>query len=90
MRAAVLHLAFAGLGVQEAVSAAFEYNAASQAVSRKLGYHADGIERRVIRGAGSIERRLRLTRAAWERLRTVPVTIDGLAPCLPLLGINAA
>ncbi|MFI0464224.1 GNAT family N-acetyltransferase [Saccharopolyspora sp. 5N102] len=88
MRAAVLHLAFAGLDVEEAVSAAFEHNAASQAVSRKLGYQPDGLQRRAVRGAASVEHRLRLTRAAWERHRAIPVGIEGLSPCLPLLGIN--
>jgi RimJ/RimL family protein N-acetyltransferase len=89
MRAAVLHLAFAELGVEEAVSGAFEHNVASQAVSRKLGYQLDGINRHAIRGAVSVERRFRLTRAAWEQDRTIPVTIHGLGPCLPLLGINS-
>lgn len=88
MRAAVLHLAFAGLGAEEAVSGAFEDNPASLAVSRKLGYQPDGINRRVVRGRLAIERRLRLTRADWERHRRVPVTIDGLEPCLPLLGVS--
>lgn len=90
MRAAVLHLAFAGLGVAEAVSGAFEHNLASLAVSRKLGYRPDGIERHPIRGSVSVLHRLRLTRASWEQHRTVSVAIDGLSPCLPLLGINAA
>ena len=44
MRAAVLHLAFEGLQAQWAVSAAFEDNAASLGVSRKLGYRDDGTE----------------------------------------------
>jgi RimJ/RimL family protein N-acetyltransferase len=86
MRAAVLHLAFAGLNAEEAVSGAMEGNEASLAVSRKLGYRLDGVSRLVVRGACAVEHRLRLTRAAWERHRFVPVTIDGLAPCLPLLG----
>jgi RimJ/RimL family protein N-acetyltransferase len=90
MRAAVLHLAFAELGAQEAVSGAFEHNVASYAVSRKLGYQADGVNRHVVRGTVAIERRLRLTRGAWEQHRTVPVAIDDLAPCLPLFGINSA
>lgn len=38
MRAAVLHLAFEGLGAKQAVSSAFEDNAASLGVSRKV-YH---------------------------------------------------
>jgi RimJ/RimL family protein N-acetyltransferase len=90
MRAAVLHLAFDGLGAQEAVSSALPDNVASHAVSRKLGYQPDGINRRVIRAEVAIEHRLRLNRAAWQQHRTVPVTIDNLGPCLPLLGINTA
>lgn len=62
---------------------------ASLAISSKLGYEPDGIKRHAIRGALPTERRLRLTRAAWQRHRTIPVTIDGLAPCLPLFGIDA-
>ncbi|MEU6645130.1 GNAT family N-acetyltransferase [Saccharomonospora sp. NPDC046836] len=90
MRAAVLELAFTGLGAEEAVSAAFADNTASQTVSRELGYRADGTGRRVVRGALAIERRLRLTRADWLRHRRVRVGIDSLPPCLPLLGIAAA
>jgi RimJ/RimL family protein N-acetyltransferase len=90
MRAAVLHLAFAGLGAEEAVSGAFEDNTASLGVSRRLGYQPDGVRRHAIRGALSIERRLRLTRATWDEHRTVPVTVHGLRPCLPRFGLDAA
>ncbi|MFL6053086.1 MAG: GNAT family N-acetyltransferase [Actinoallomurus sp.] len=90
MRAAVLHLAFAGLGAEYAVSAAFADNEASFAVSRKLGYQHDGIERRVVRGRPVVSRRVRLDRAGWQARRTVPVTIEGLAPCLPLFGLTDA
>src|SRR6478736_2262763 len=38
MRALVLHLAFEGFGAVEAASGAFADNAASNAVSRRLGY----------------------------------------------------
>jgi RimJ/RimL family protein N-acetyltransferase len=88
MRAAVLHLAFEALGAQEATSIAFDHVRASLAVSRKLGYEPDGTDRVVVRGALTIDRRVRLTRAAWEKHRTVPVRIDGLTSCLPLLGIG--
>lgn len=88
MRAAVLHLAFAGLGVDEALSGALEHNAASFAVSRKLGYQADGHVRHAIDGAIVVEQRLCLSRSAWERHRTVPVDVDGLAPCLRILGVD--
>lgn len=86
MRAAVLELAFTGLGVAEAVSEAWTDNPASLGVSRKLGYHPDGASREIVRDQLAIHHRLRLTRAAWESHRTIPVKIDGLTPCLPMFG----
>jgi RimJ/RimL family protein N-acetyltransferase len=82
MRAAVLHLAFAELRAQDAVSAAFDDNTASLGVSRKLGYQPDGIDRYLVRGSVSTAHRLRLTRAAWRAHATVQVTVEGLTPCL--------
>ncbi len=90
MRAAVLHLAFAGLGAEWATSGAYEDNVASLAVSRKLGYGPDGIERHVVRGRPAVLVRLRLHRAAWEAARTVPVEIEGLEPCFPHFGVPPA
>jgi RimJ/RimL family protein N-acetyltransferase len=93
MRAAVLHLAFAGLGALDATSGAFDDNPASLAVSEKLGYERDGIEHFAVRGRRVTEFRLRLTRDRWEtvtRPNAVPVTLTGLAPCLPLFGVPAA
>ena len=87
MRAAVLELAFAGLGAQFATSEAFTDNHASYAVSRKLGYADDGVTRHVVRGGAVTGRRLRLDRDAWAAARTVPVTIEGLEPCLPMFGV---
>lgn len=88
MRAAVLHLAFAGLEAQSAVSDAFTDNKASLGVSRKLGYAKDGVRRYVRRGQPATSQLLRLDRATWEARRTVPVEIEGLEPCLPLLGLG--
>jgi RimJ/RimL family protein N-acetyltransferase len=87
MRAAVLDLAFTGLGAAEAVSFALARNAASLAVSRKLGYTIDGLERQVVQGELAIDTRQRLTREAWHRDRTVGVDIDGLEPCRELFGL---
>ncbi|MGW2402130.1 GNAT family N-acetyltransferase [Kitasatospora sp. NPDC001664] len=87
MRAAVLHLAFAGLGAAEATSGAFEDNGPSYAVSLKHGYEPDGVDRHVVRGKPVTTRRLRLGRARWEEHRSVRVTVEGLAPCLPLFGL---
>jgi RimJ/RimL family protein N-acetyltransferase len=88
MRAAVLHLAFAGLGAETAVSGALSDNAASLAVSRKLGYAENGTGRSSVRDRLVVERQLLLDRAGWEAHRTVPVEIEGLEPCLPLLGAD--
>ncbi|MGW0327926.1 GNAT family N-acetyltransferase [Nocardia sp. NPDC003183] len=86
MRAAVLHLAFAGLEATDATSGAFADNSPSLRVSEKLGYEPDGIRRLTVRGKAIVQRRVRLSRAKWESLQRTTVEIDGLAPCLPLLG----
>jgi RimJ/RimL family protein N-acetyltransferase len=90
MRAADLHLAFAGLGAQSARSGAFTDNPASLGVSRKLGYAADGIDRELVRGRAAVTRRLRLDAGAWRASHTLPVTIHGLEPCLPMFGLPAS
>lgn len=87
MRAAVLHLAFAGLGAQYAVSSASSDNAASLGVSRKLGYALDGINRQVSRDRPVTNVRLRLDRQTWAARAVVPVRIAGLDPCLPMFGL---
>ncbi|MFD6417619.1 GNAT family N-acetyltransferase [Streptomyces sp. NPDC060194] len=88
MRAAVLELAFAGLGAEEAVSGALAHNTASLAVSRKLGYLPDGSRRLSVAGRPVREHRVRLTRKRWERHRRVAVAVEGLEPCLPHLGLG--
>lgn len=88
MRAAVLALAFEGLDARYACSDAFEDNAASLGVSRKLGYADDGIQTFSIRGRAAVSRRLRLDRAAWRAARSVPVEVTGLEPCLPDFGLD--
>ncbi|GAA3876378.1 GNAT family N-acetyltransferase [Streptomyces sedi] len=90
MRAAVLELAFAGLGAEQSVSGAMEDNAASLRVSAKLGYEDDGVARLVVRGRPVTERRLRLTRERWLARRRTPVEITGLEPCRALLGATGA
>jgi len=88
MRAAVLALAFDGLSAEFATSSAFSDNAASLAVSRKLGYADDGIERLVNRGRPAPTMRLRIDRASWAAHKTVDVVIEGLEPCLRLFGLS--
>ncbi|MDT0469951.1 GNAT family N-acetyltransferase [Streptomyces gibsoniae] len=88
MRAAVLHLAFAGLGAQQAVSGAYIDNSASLGVSRKLGYRDDGIERHAVRSKPAVLQRLRLAAEQWQGGQRVPVAIEGLRECLPWFGLG--
>jgi len=87
MRSAILHLAFAGLGARYAHTAAFDDNAASIAVTHKLGYERDGTRRVVRRGEAAWHTTFRMSREEWERRQRDDVVIDGLAPCLELFGI---
>ncbi|WP_063794440.1 GNAT family N-acetyltransferase [Kitasatospora sp. MBT63] len=80
MRAAVLHLAFAGLDAAEATSGAFIDNPSSFRVSTKLGYEPDGVERLVVRDRVTVLRRLRISRARWEAHRNTEVSISNLTP----------
>lgn len=86
MRAAVLHLAFAGLGAVEAYSSAWADNAASLGVSRALGYEPNGSRLLLRRGRPATHVALRLTRPAWEERRRDDIEIDGLEACLEMFG----
>jgi RimJ/RimL family protein N-acetyltransferase len=86
MRAAVLELGFAGLGAVRAESAAFTDNPASAGVSRALGYAEDGTRVDVVQDRARTATRYLMTREAWEGTERIPVVIEGLEPCLPLLG----
>jgi len=87
MRAAVLALAFEGLGAERAESGYFTGNAASARVSEKLGYVPNGEEVYAVAGIRVVESRVRVTPDAWRR-DLVPVTMEGLEPCLPLFGVG--
>lgn len=89
MRAAVLHLGFAGLGVECAETAAFADNHASIGVTRSLGYDENGW--RIMDRDGQPSRQLQfvMTRDRWEQIRRDDIEVDGLEPCLPLLGLGA-
>jgi RimJ/RimL family protein N-acetyltransferase len=85
MRAAVLHLAFAGLGAEEACSGSYVDNPASAAVSRHHGYAANGEEIRAREGEAARLQHWVLTRARWTPQRRDDITIEGLDDCMPLL-----
>lgn len=87
MRAAVLELAFAHLGARLATTAAWHDNPASLGVTRALGYVEDGESLGDREGTADRLLRFRIDRARWEACRSVPVEVEGLEPCLRLLGL---
>jgi RimJ/RimL family protein N-acetyltransferase len=86
-RAAILAFAFDGLGADAAESGYIEGNAASARVSEKLGYRRSGDEIFAIEGRRRLEIKVRCTPETWSR-DLVPVTIEGLEPCLGLFGVG--
>jgi RimJ/RimL family protein N-acetyltransferase len=89
-RAAVLELAFAGLGAEDALSVVRQDNARSLRVARRLGFSDDGVQHNVVRGRRVRCQRLRLTRACWEATVDRPeIRITGLDRCAELFGISA-
>ncbi|WP_432541495.1 GNAT family N-acetyltransferase [Kineococcus sp. SYSU DK002] len=78
MRAAVLHLAFAGLGAVSARSEAYLDNPRSLGVSRRLGYRDDGRQRTVRAGRAAVQQRFRLDAADWAATPRPRVRLDGL------------
>ena len=84
-RAAILALAFIGLGAEAAESGYISGNAASARVSQKLGYRVTGDEVFAIDGKRELEIKVRCTPETWNR-DLVPVTIEALEPCLSLFG----
>jgi RimJ/RimL family protein N-acetyltransferase len=85
-RAAILHLAFTGLGADFADSGFHSDNHASAAVSRKLGYRENGEEIGVVKGKRVITVNLRLSKEDYRAI--VPVEIKGLDTCLSEFGVN--
>jgi RimJ/RimL family protein N-acetyltransferase len=84
MREAVLHLAFAGLGAEEALSGAFEDNVASLATSRSVGYEDNGEARGHRRDGWGRTIRFRIDRDAWEARRRSDIEVIGLDGCLDM------
>jgi RimJ/RimL family protein N-acetyltransferase len=88
MRAAILHLAFAGLGAREASSEAFEDNGASNGVSSALGYEPNGTTWATRRGNPALLTAWKLTRKRWEQNRRDDIQLTGVEACLPVLGLD--
>jgi RimJ/RimL family protein N-acetyltransferase len=91
MRLMALHLAFEGLDAAEMVSEAYDDNPASNAVSRRLGYAANGSRITAREGHSVIENRYRMTREQWatrsEELRP-KIALEGVSSVRQLFGID--
>jgi RimJ/RimL family protein N-acetyltransferase len=88
MRQAVLALAFDHLGAEVAESEAFLDNPASNRVSLSVGYEPNGLGRLAPRGVARETQRFRLTLDSWRSRQRPEVSVEGLALCLPLLGLS--
>ncbi len=86
MRAAILHLAFEGLGAIEAMSGAFHDNHASLATSKSLGYIENGDRLMLRRDSSDRIIDLKLDRATWASLRRDDIEIEGLEACFEMFG----
>ncbi|MEU4387495.1 GNAT family protein [Promicromonospora sp. NPDC023805] len=91
MRLMALHLAFEGLDAAEMLSEAYDDNPASNAVSRRVGYAANGSRLVPREGHSAIENRYRMAQELWDArpddLRA-EITLEGVLPVRELFGIN--
>jgi RimJ/RimL family protein N-acetyltransferase len=91
MRLMALHLAFEGLDAAEMVSEAYDDNPASNAVSRRLGYTANGLRITAREGRSVIENSYRMTREQWDArpddLRS-EIVLEGVPAVRQLFGID--
>jgi RimJ/RimL family protein N-acetyltransferase len=83
MRAAILHLVFAGLDARVAYSGAWHDNVRSMRVSQSFGYEENGVTIELRRGRPDRMINLRLERERWEPRRRHDIAIEGLDACLP-------
>jgi RimJ/RimL family protein N-acetyltransferase len=88
MRAAILHLAFDGLGAKEAGSDAFVDNHGSNAISRALGYEPNGSDWDTRQGEPALLNQWRLTRANWEQRRRDNIQLHNIEACRTYLPLS--
>ena len=86
MREAVLAFAFDGLGARIATSEAFLDNAASNGVSRSVGYEENGRGALAPQGVSRETQRFRMTDEGWRSRPRPPIEIEGLDACREMFG----
>lgn len=87
MRQAMCAFLFDCLEAQEITSGAFVDNPASLAVSRKVGYRANG-QRRMVRRPGEWQVNQALVLTPETFVRGPEITVEGLAPVRRLIGLE--
>lgn len=87
-RAAILHLAFEGLGAQEAHSEAAVDNGGSNAISERLGYRHNGVSWATHQGKPVLGQRWMLDRSTWSQQRRSDITLIGVDECRSTLGLE--
>ena len=90
MRAAVLGFAFDGLGARFAETTAFLDNAASNGVSRSLGYEENGRGLLAPEGIARETQRFRMTLDGWRSRPRPPLAIEGLDASRAMFGLASA
>ena len=88
MRSAILHLAFDGLGAEEAHSEAAVDNAGSNGVSARLGYELNGTAWATHQGQPMLGQRWRLGRETWAARRRNDIAMSGVEECRAALGLD--
>ena len=86
MRTVICTLLFDHLGATQVTSGAFVDNPASLAVSRKLGYRANGVVRRNRLGTLALNQQLALD--PGDLVRGEPIEVVGLEPLRRFLGLG--
>lgn len=87
MRQAICALCFDHLGFEELVSGAFDDNAASNTVSRKVGYQPNGVVRLARKGTWATNNKYVLTPETF--VRGEPLTVTGAEAVRRFVGLDA-
>jgi RimJ/RimL family protein N-acetyltransferase len=87
-RAALLALAFAGLGADEALVVVRQDNVASQRLCEKFGFLRDGTQTNAVRGERVLSDRYRLSRDAWASKRWIDAAVADLTSSRALFGMS--
>jgi RimJ/RimL family protein N-acetyltransferase len=90
MRAAIIHLAFTGLGARAVYTSCFADNEASLGVTKTLGYAPNGSRWVDREGEAVLQLHFQLEQDVWERRRRDDIQIVGLDSCREFFGVPSA